>query len=257
MAKSRSGGWLRSEVGGLPMWGLLLGVLIIAAMGLWGISSVAARDAAPVSTHKPWTPPPADPDPVVVLYIGDSYSAGAGASDSSLRWTTVSSNELGIVEVNRALGGTGYVATSNEQGCGLEYCGTYAEVIAENADALTPDVVVISGGRNDGAPGDGYAEAVSATIQQAHAQWPDAVIIVTSPLWDATEPPEWLDDSRAIVQEVATANGATYLDLGEPLGGQPDLVGPDGIHPNDAGHAAIAAVFIQAWTGQGIATTTG
>ncbi|GAA5193127.1 hypothetical protein GCM10023346_17000 [Arthrobacter gyeryongensis] len=47
------------------------------------------------------------------------------------------------------------------------------------------------------------------------------------------------------MKAAAAANGATYLDIGQPLWGHPEFLAADGIHPDDAGHAAIYAAVKQ------------
>jgi lysophospholipase L1-like esterase len=50
----------------------------------------------------------------------------------------------------------------------------------------------------------------------------------------------------SIVKAEAQRAAATYLDIGEPLFGHPSMMDVDGWHPNDAGHAAIAAAVEKA-----------
>ena len=50
----------------------------------------------------------------------------------------------------------------------------------------------------------------------------------------------------SIVKAEAQRAGATYLDIGEPLFGHSAMMDVDGWHPNDAGHAAIAAAVEKA-----------
>ena len=54
------------------------------------------------------------------------------------------------------------------------------------------------------------------------------------------------------MQVAASAAGAKYVDLGQPLAGREDFVIEDGVHPADAGYAAIAAAFTQAWDASGL-----
>ena len=237
----------------MPVWGIVAaGAAILTMVAIPVV--VSATSPAPVPYVRPsdaFETPTPEPEPVSVLFIGDSYSAGAGASAPSARWTTIASNELGWIENNEARGGTGYVATAGVNGCGIEYCPTYGEVIRDEAD-LTPSIVVISGGRNDGAQPD-YQAMVESTIREAQAKWPGAAVVVTSPIWDDDAAPAWMTASIAAVQAAAAAAGAVYLDIGQPLAGNADLViAGDGVHPSDAGYAAIAAAFTAAWATTGL-----
>lgn len=226
---------------------LLVGVFVVGSLGI----VAAALNPPPVqpSMSKPWTPKPetitaATPQ---ALFIGDSYTAGTGASSKDVRWSTLVSKELGWLEHNEARGGTGYVMTNGLAGCGQDYCPNYPEAIA--ASTVTPSIVIINGGRNDGETPAGYTDSVRATIDAAKAKWPEAKIVVTSPMWDDDTMPEWMTGTIAAVKDAATATGATYVDLGQPIVGHADYVIADGVHPNDAGYQAIAAAFVAAWPG--------
>lgn len=250
MGNRNGSAWLSHEIGGLPAWGMGLVAAALAACGVIAatnqpeppttVAAPVSGDATPTTTLDQAL----DSGKTYALFIGDSYSAGKGSSDPAYRWTTLVSLKMGWVENNLALGGTGYVATSGMDGCGLEYCAAYDEVIAQNVQAK-PDVVVISGGRNDG---DRLDEgSVEKTILDATQQWPDARILVTSPLWDDDEAPRWFDESLSAVRDAVAATQVSHLDLGQPLFDRSDYIISDGVHPSDAGHAAIAEAFIAAY----------
>src|SRR5690606_35686817 len=142
--------------------------------------------------------------PPTALFIGDSFTFGTGVAEKRQRWTTLVSEQLGWNEVNEGLGGTGYVRTSGVSGCGIDYCPSYREHI-EGLTDLDPDIVVISGGQNDGAPANDYRAAVDSTFAAAKQNWPDAEFYVTSPVWNDAEAPEWLATTRTTVSEAAAA----------------------------------------------------
>lgn len=223
--------WWRADTAGAPRWLIPLATAALAAtvaFVLWSPQS-HLRLARPAPT---------------VLFIGDSYSSGAGASTKEKRWTTLVSGQEGWVERNAALGGTGYVAESGPAGCGKEYCPPYRAALDAYFDANgAPDVVVVSGGRNDlGKPG------VSAAVTEF---WDDLCrrsgvsVIVTSPLWHSAKEPASLVELADQIRSESGRCGARYLDLGQPLD-RPSLLAEDGVHPNDAGHAAIARAFTAA-----------
>ena len=154
----------------------------------------------------------------------------------------------GWSEVNLGQGGTGYSSAVTGSGaqnaCGLSLCPSYDGMIAAAATAK-PRIVVVSGGRNEASHDPALIVAgISKFFSDLHAALPDAKIYATSPLWDATPPPAALRLIAQSVRDSVTAAGGTYLDIGQPLTGKPDLIIPDGIHPNDAGHAAIAAAIV-------------
>ena len=126
--------------------------------------------------------------------------------------------------------GTGY-ATSPD----------YAAVIPE-AVSHEPDIVVVSGGRNDLAGGT-IADIEPAVVEfysQLRDALPDARIIVTSPLWDEAPTPPELVELRHIVEREAERVGAEYVDLGDMFEGRADLIAADGLHPNEEGLQLIA-----------------
>lgn len=227
--------------------GLLSVTVVVAAVGVvldqqvW--ASAAERDAAQ------YTPPPAT---VAVrqtaAFIGDSYTAGAGADAPAKRWSTLVAGAEGWLEVNDARGGTGYLQTA-EQGqgaCGLAVCPNYAQMISAVAKAK-PDIVVVSGGRNDVVLEDGRVhDAIDAFYPALRKALPKSTIYVVAPVWDYTAPPSELERIQSYVRSAAAKVGAAYLEIGEPLDGHADWTVADHVHPNDQGHAAIAAAVEKA-----------
>lgn len=184
------------------------------------------------------------PSPVAV-FIGDSYSAGAGATSTDKRWTTLVSKRLGWKQINLAKGGTGYLVTAGLAGCGVEFCPNYSGMI-QDAVAANPEFVVVAGGRNDLSTTMPAADAISTFFTDLRSALPDARILVISPVWDDDPAPAGLAAIAADVRASAATVSAAYLDIGEPLNGQPQMISGDGLHPNDAGHAALAAAVVAA-----------
>jgi lysophospholipase L1-like esterase len=59
--------------------------------------------------------------------------------------------------------------------------------------------------------------------------------------------PANIADANAAIRPMVAAEGATLVDLYAAFGGAPgDLIGPDGLHPSDAGHQRIADTFFAA-----------
>jgi lysophospholipase L1-like esterase len=233
--------WTR-EVGGVPLW--LLGLAAILLASLVG-TAAALRQQSPddyVARPQPTLAPPIP----LALFIGDSYAAGAGASTASARWTSLAAHELGWEEVNKARGGTGYVTASDRSGCGREYCPPFPEVLADPFDRV-PDIVVISGGRNDPSDLDAFRAGVAATLARVRSTWPEAELVVTNPLWDDNPLPPGISARLDVIVDVAAQYDALVLDLGQPLVGRPEFVASDGVQPNDDGHQTIASAFVAAW----------
>jgi lysophospholipase L1-like esterase len=66
------------------------------------------------------------------VFFGDSYTHGTGASTATTSWVPLVSAAMGWGTENLGRGGTGYVATSNEKGCGLAFCPNYDQMINEH-----------------------------------------------------------------------------------------------------------------------------
>lgn len=142
---------------------------------------------------------------------------------------------MGWSELNLAEGGSGY--TTTYLGQKTDY-SIKSDVIA----AAQPDIVVVSGGRNDHEAGTAsIAGAVALSLFEAiKVAAPHTALMVTSPIWDSTEPPAEFTTLIEGVEIAAERADARYFDIGEPLADHSDLLGPDGLHPNDSGHRCIA-----------------
>ncbi|GAA2577193.1 SGNH/GDSL hydrolase family protein [Microbacterium binotii] len=177
-----------------------------------------------------------------MLFIGDSYTHGTGASNKDNRWSTIVAQAKGWTEDNEALGGTGFVTTSGVNGCGRDYCATYGEVIDSLTDA-TPSIVVIAGGQNDfraySADPDTVSNAIRSTYEKARARFPDARMISVGPtiIGDVSATVQGFD---SVVREAAASVGAEYVNMIDPDVLDRSMDAGDGGHVNDTGHRAIA-----------------
>jgi acyl-CoA thioesterase-1 len=192
-------------------------------------SSVAAPEPSTTVTTRP-----------VAVFIGDSYSAGVGATAIQKRWVNRVAYAEGWTLQNLAQGGTGYAIAAGRAGCGKDFCPPYRGVL-DQVRSLHPQVVVVSGGRNDLADPDATIDSAIRSFYPAlRAAAPNATIYATSPIWDDSVAPTRLTRLGPIVQQAVQAVGGTYLDIGEPLRGSQAYVIGDSIHPSDLGHGRIA-----------------
>jgi acyl-CoA thioesterase I len=182
----------------------------------------------------------ATPRPLLVAFLGDSYAFGHGASGPSKRWVNLVSLNKGWSEANLSQEATNY-STAGEPGF-TSYRARLSAVVATGAQ-----IVVVSGGRSDvGVDSAQFRSDVRATFAGIHGGLPKARLIVVSPTWGNDPAPARLIALISIVKDEAQRAGATYLDIGEPLFGHSSMMDVDGWHPNDAGHAAIAAAVEKA-----------
>lgn len=172
------------------------------------------------------------------MFLGDSYTVGTATSLDGSGFPAILGERRGWRVVNLAIPGTGYATGRADGRCPAAGCTAYIGVLPD-AVAHDPEIVVVSGGRNDlGRPH--LDQAVSVFYRELRAQLPDARIVVTSPLWDDSITPAALIDLRAVVEREAAAIGAEHLDLGDLFRDRPELIASDDLHPNEAGLELIA-----------------
>ena len=214
---------------------VLVGALLVQWRSNAERADAAVSFAVPTPTARTGVPSAA--------FIGDSYSAGTGATGFNTRFTTLVSAYEGWSSNNFAYGGTGYlraVTKNGAVGCGVNVCPRYGDVISKVA-RYNPTIVVVSGGRNDVLEDmPDVTVAISEFYRDLRRELPKATIYSTSPIWDDRPPPAQLKQIQAAVRTAVESVGGTYIDIGEPLQGKPKLVAKDGVHPNNLGHAAIA-----------------
>ena len=113
------------------------------------------------------------------------------------------------------------------------------------ADVVKPDdaLVVFFGSRNDqGVDPTQLSVLAYGTFQLARRTAPSAKFLVIGPPWPTADPPDPVLRIRDALKYQAGVAGATFID---PIAqgwfvGRPELIGKDGVHPTDAGHAYMA-----------------
>jgi hypothetical protein len=137
-------------------------------------------------------------------------------------------------------------AVASEGRAGYVVPGDHGSVFEDlTARAVHPDdaLVVYFGSRNDeGVDPLRLAGMAHDTFGLARRFAPSAKLLVIGPPWPTADPPFDVLYVRDTLSGQARDAGATFID---PISegwfvGRPDLIGPDGVHPNDAGHAYMA-----------------
>ncbi|WP_430868306.1 SGNH/GDSL hydrolase family protein [Demequina aurantiaca] len=205
---------------------------LVAVAAATLVAAGCAGQPAPVAE-----PATASADAPVVLFLGDSYTEGTGLATEDLqsRWSTVLADRRGWQEVNAGCNGSGY--TRPGATCG----NTYAERLP-SLDASDPDIVIVSGGVNDlGATPETIDSQVSQTFTELRDTFPGAQLYAVNGIYyTGNETPPLLDYLNESVSSAVTRVEGTYLNIGDPLLGHPELMARDGLHPNPAGHLLIA-----------------
>lgn len=216
--------------------------MIVAATGY------LARDHAPMR-HYETVPLSASPNRIAV--IGDSYTAGyeetgRGAANWTERaWQSLAGRGAYVSADVAAEGGAGYGVRGN-------HGGLFGDLTSR---AVQPDdaLVVFFGSRNDqdAEPGQ-LSRLIADTLGLARRIAPGARMLVIGPPWPTAEVPGNVWRIRDVLSIEARVVGSEFID---PLAerwfvGRPDLIGPDGVHPSDAGHAYLADKIVPLIAGQ-------
>lgn len=223
--------------------GLGLLAVLTVVMVVLAFSKQAGPPAGTTAVPQPAASTPAASGPSAgaprAVFLGDSSTVGTGGDGTT--WTSIVAERKGWTEVNLGRGGTGYVTSRSgeaaQRACGLATCPSYQQMV-NDVVAAKPDVIVVSGGREDGASS--VSTAAGTLFRDLRSKAPNARIVVVSPLWDESPVPADLAGTTTAVQTAARQAGLEYLDIGQPLSGRADLVSADGVNPNAAGYRAVA-----------------
>nr|WP_234818012.1 GDSL lipase [Mycolicibacterium sphagni] len=176
-----------------------------------------------------------------IAVIGDSYTTGTDEggegpqSWTSQAWRLLANQGARVNADVAAEGGAGYGIRGNH--------GSLFEDLTLRAVNRDDALVVFFGSRND-QPVDmqQFPGLVGQTFQAARRVAPKARFLVIGPPWPTADPPPEVFALRDNLRAQAKDVGAVFID---PIAegwfvGRPDLIGPDGVHPTDAGHAYMA-----------------
>jgi lysophospholipase L1-like esterase len=176
-----------------------------------------------------------------VAVVGDSYTTGTEEGGqgqnawTNRTWLTLAHQGVQISPDVASEGRAGYVVRGDH--------GSVFEDLTNRAVHPDDALVVFFGSRNDeGADPLQMAGMAHDTFDLARHIAPAAKLLVIGPPWPTADPPFDVLYVRDALRSQAEWAGATFVD---PIGegwfvGRPDLIGPDGVHPNDAGHAYLA-----------------
>ena len=199
-----------------------------------------------------------------ILFLGDSITEGYGPQDiNNVYWKRLERSS-GCTSVGFGISGT-RIARQQKPSANPREDMYFRSRVASMDE--TADVVVVFGGTNDYGHGDAamgcFSDRTDDTFYGAlHnlysdliAKYPTAQLVVMTPLHRLEECQNYngfgvrcvgtLEDYVDVIMEVAGYYGIPVLDMHRLSGLQPDVPAlrerymPDGLHPNDAGHALI------------------
>lgn len=202
---------------------------------------------------------------LTINFLGDSITEGVGVADAKNIYHQRIKEKYGLeMAYNYGVSGTRIARQTVPAADNTKFDLTFelrAEVMNRNADA-----VVVFGGTNDYGHGDApfgekdstnihtFCGAVNSLINKLKKDFPDAKIIFMTPLHRLNEENpsqpdgKTLKDYAAALREICAKHDTPVIDLFEinPLDPADGSVVPDGLHPNDNGHAVMAEVIGEA-----------
>jgi len=172
--------------------------------------------------------------PKVILFFGDSLTAGYGLSPEEAFPALVEKNLLkkgvNVKVVNAGLSGE-------------TTAGGLARVDWILRQPI--DVFVLELGGNDGLRGlpiDQTKTNLQTIITKVKARYPECKIVLAGMMVPPNMGPEYSKAFQGVFKDVAAKNKATFIPfLLEGVGGIEKLNQADGIHPNVEGHKIVAA----------------
>lgn len=201
-----------------------------------------------------------------INFLGDSITEGAGASAPDKCYVEVLRRNYGLTHArNYGISGTRIahqMQASDNPRNDLDSCGRFHKM-DDHADA-----VVVFGGTNDFGHGlapfreigdfspDTFCGACDTLYKGLRTKYPHIPVIIVTPTPRRAETDPHGDGSKPTkqplcayvdaIQKIAAVNGLPVLDLFHcaPVGHRdlfPPELFPDGLHPNDIGHARLAA----------------
>jgi lysophospholipase L1-like esterase len=209
-----------------------LAVFVVSCVLLVGLVGAPAASVELTSRDSPLSR---------IAVIGDSYTTGSNEGGQGPKgwaartWQLIARQGFQFTPDVAAEGGAGYGVRGNRG-------SVFGDLTPR---AVRPDdaLVVFFGSRNDqGVDPDVLTGAARDCFAFARRTAPSARLLVIGPPWPTADVPDSVLRVRDVLYAQARAAGATWID---PIAerwfvGRPDLIGSDGVHPNDAGHAYMA-----------------
>ncbi len=179
-----------------------------------------------------------------VAVVGDSYTTGTDEGGlgpeawTARTWQTLARQGVQVAPDVASEGRAGYAVLGDH--------GSMFEDLTARAVHPNDGLVVFFGSRNDQGVDPAFlAEKVRSSFDLARSIAPSARLLVIGPPWPTADPPGEVLQVDDIVSGQAAAADAAYVD---PIAehwfvDRPSLIGPDGVHPTNAGHEYMAEMI--------------
>jgi lysophospholipase L1-like esterase len=185
------------------------------------------------------------------LWIGDSYTAGAGAASSATGEAYATSAVLHWHSAVDAEGGTGFVAVPDAAHPSPTVKAVPARLQYDKSLEPDPSVVVLDAGRNDvGYPWALVRRTVVSYCKALARTFPSAPVVVIAPFLMRSKPGDY-GALRQLLGRESRRYGWAFVDPiaeGWVNAESAKLVGPDGVHPTQDGYNWIIAHLAPAIT---------
>lgn len=173
-------------------------------------------------------------DPPSVVFVGDSWTAGTGAT--ALRgYAELTGEALGWDYHVLGVSGSGYARVGD---------GSTFDQRIDRAVAIDSDVIVVQGSLNERhSPLEVLAPAATATLRRLAVEaGEDTEVVVLGAAYNPGTPTATMDGINRTIETAADAAGLPFVDVAALNWTDPadPSIWADPIHVNDAGHRLIA-----------------
>jgi lysophospholipase L1-like esterase len=195
-----------------------------------GSGSGSTSKSRSTSTSKSTSP---HPSATHITFLGDNWTTGAGVDhNGSKAFPALLGQALNVKETAVGADGAGYAKRGPDG-------DSYNELISKVVDTH-PDIVVVSGGRNDVSDDVNTLKAAAKDLfASLKTELPDAQLVAVAPFWGDSAHPSDLSKVDDAVKTGVQAAGGKYLDLPDPLRNHGDWMS-DAANPGEKGCHAIA-----------------
>jgi lysophospholipase L1-like esterase len=230
------------------------GAAMLALLAVAGCGGAAARTAPALPSLRP---APAVVRAPVVMFLGDSYTAGGTDNSRLLTYAAETAKRLGWQVIIGGRGGTGFVTPGRVK---EPFQVLYEQQLAWRP---APDMVIVTGGHNDRFQNPTRVGTVARNLlTDMRRRWPGTHLVLMGPMWGTGTPSPDVLGIRDVLEEVAGQLAIPFID---PLreqwitgderyrtGNAATYILRDRTHPTPAGHRYIAGRLVADLTRLGL-----